>query len=439
MNRAQILMLLAAMVLALHGSALIGSEPVPEPEPGPDPRLEPLPNGPREPDPRRDPDPAKIRDLLRKAQDRQAKTTEEPTRKVEVTDKTLADARQAGLKWLMENQAKDGHWGKTYPIAVTSFATLAILSAEEEPFKGEAGKMLLKAVEYLLSQQSDGVFKSNGHSWIHGQGFATLALSETYGRALLCRTKPDLDLTKLAKTIQAAVKAIETNQSTSGGWWYTQGNKRSHEGSTTVTAVQAIVSAKNFGFVITKEVLDKGFDYLKKCQNPDGGFDYKLGDSTSMREGTAADVATLALMKKFDYAVMMNGKKFLVKMTPARISQERFQYYGHFYGCMGMRLLGQELRGLRKQTDEYTEGALADVLSWQDPKTGAWPIRGNWFGTQENEGYATAFATLIVSVPQGRLSIFNRKPPKLPEADKPEPEKGDQKPFEPVALHRTAK
>lgn len=433
MNRAEIILLLAAMVLALSGSASIAAEPGEPPHRRPD--LQQPPNGPREPLPQIEPDDAESLEQVRKNREAAEKAQKESGRKVDVTDKTLADARKAGLKWLIANQTKDGCWGKTYPIAVTSFATLAILSAEEEPFKGEAGKTLLKAVEYLLSQQSDGVFKSNGHSWIHGQGFATLALSETYGRALLSETKPDLDLKKLAKTIQAAVKAIETNQSTSGGWWYTQGNKRSHEGSTTVTAVQAIVSAKNFGFVVTKEVLDKGFDYLKKCQNSDGGFDYQLGDHVSMREGTAADVATLALMKKFDYAVMMNGKKFLVKMTPARISQERFQYYGHFYGCMGMRLLGQELRGLRKETDKYTQGALADVLSWQDAKTGAWPIRGNWFGNQENEGYATAFATLIVSVPQGRLSIFNRKPPKLPEAA---PEKTAPEPAEPVALHPSA-
>lgn len=47
-------------------------------------------------------------------------------------------------------------------------------------------------------------------------------------------------------------------------------------------------------------------------------------------------------MKKFDYAVMMNGYKFLLKITPHTphaITQERFPYYGHFYGTMGMRLL----------------------------------------------------------------------------------------------------
>ena len=39
-------------------------------------------------------------------------------------------------------------------------------------------------------------------------------------------------------------------------------------------------------------------------------------------EGTAGDVATLGLLRKFDYAVMMNGYKFLLKVTPAGISKE---------------------------------------------------------------------------------------------------------------------
>ena len=77
---------------------------------------------------------------------------------------------------------------------------------------------------------------------------------------------------------------------------------------------KALVSAANFGIEIDEAVLRKGFDYLKRCQNPDGGFDYKLGPGTvSMKEGTTGDVATLALMRMFDYEVMTKGVEFLLK------------------------------------------------------------------------------------------------------------------------------
>lgn len=326
-------------------------------------------------------------------------------------------ARDKGLAWLSKNQAKDGSWGKQYTIAVTSFACLSYLAAADEPFVGEHGKALIKGLGFLLANQNDGVFHPQGHSWIHGQGFATLALAEAYGRSLLCKTKPDMDADKLKIAVTKAVKVIADNQSHSGGWWYTQGSKGSHEGSTTVCAVQALVAASNFGIPIDEKVLDKGFEYLKKCQTKEGGFNYTLGDGTNMKEGTAAGVATLGLMKQFDTTVMLNGVQFLYKLTPAVISNERFPYYGHFYGCMGMQLLGQEFKEDKAtftKTQDYIHAAQKDIAGWLQPD-GHFPLKG-WTkdGSQENEGYSTAWATLVLGVPEGRLSIYNRKAPKLP-------------------------
>jgi len=331
-----------------------------------------------------------------------------------VEAKPIKPACDKALTWLTEHQQPSGAWGKEYTIAVTSFACLSYLGHCDEPFSDDAnGRALLNGLKYLLSKQKEGMFENQGHTWIHGQGFATLALAEAYGRGLLCKNKPDLDSKALKQTITQAIKVIEVNQSTSGGWWYRPGSKSQHEGSTTVTAVQAMVSARNFGIDIDKEVLDKGFEYLKKCQNKDGGFDYMLGPGeVSMKEGTAADVATLALMEKFDYAVMINGFKFLTKITPATISRERFPYYGHFYGCMGMRLLGEEFKPYRKQTQGYINQATADLLDWQQAD-GTWPIK-SWMKGKEDAAYSTAFASLALSVHDGRLSIFCRTPPKLP-------------------------
>jgi len=331
--------------------------------------------------------------------------------------KACVQARVKGLAWLTKHQNADGSWGKTYTIAVTSFASLSYLADSQEPFAGPNGAALTKGLAYLMKIQKNGQWPYQRNNWIHGQGFATLALSEAVGRTIFCKTKPDIDLKAMRQTVAQAVKAIAANQSTSGGWWYRPGSKGSHEGSTTVCAVQALVSAANFGVEINDEVLDKGFEYLKRCQNKDGGFDYQLDNSpntVSMKEGTAADVATLGLMRKFDYAVMMNGHKFLLKLTPATISKERFPYYGHFYGCMGMRLLGQEFKSLQGKTSAYSAAAQKDVLSWQD-KEGAWPVKGSWWPSQGGtKAYATAFATLVLSVDGGHLSIYNRKPPKLP-------------------------
>ncbi|MDA1055810.1 MAG: terpene cyclase/mutase family protein [Planctomycetota bacterium] len=342
---------------------------------------------------------------------------DEPSKanELQTESEILAAAREQGLDWLTKNQAPDGSWGKSYTIAVTSFACLSYLGASDEPYIGARGRGLVKGLQFLIANQRDGQFTAQGHTWIHGQGFATLALSEAYGRSLFAKTKPDIDTQQIRDIAGQAVQVIANNQSTSGGWWYTPGSPGSHEGSTTVCAVQALVSASNYGLEIDKSVLARGFEYLKRCQNEDGGFDYKLGDAQSMKEGTAGGVATLGLMKKFDYSVMIKGYNFLLKITPATISQGQFPYYGQFYGCMGMHLLRQEFGGdeaYRENTSQYIAAAHKDMLSWQQ-EDGAWPPKG-WVASSEGEAYGTAFATLLLSVPESRLSIYNRRPPKLP-------------------------
>ena len=322
-----------------------------------------------------------------------------------------------GLDWLVAHQAENGSWGKTYTVAVTSFACLSMLAAADEPFETERGNVLVKGLNFLLSKQTDGMFVKQGHTWIHGQGFASLTLSEAYGRSLIAKTKPDIDPKKLLEVVTKSVAVIAENQSTSGGWWYTVGNRSGHEGSTTCCAVQALVSADNFGIEIDKTVLEKGFKYLKNCQNPDGGFDYKMGPGTaSMKEGTGGGVATLGLMRKFDYAVMMNGYKFLLKITPHAISEAQWPYYGHFYGTMGMRLLGQEMTSFKPKTDGYLDGAQSDIISWQR-EDGSWPNKSWIKAKAEDEAYGSAFGTLTLSIRDGRLSIFNREPPKIAKLD----------------------
>src|SRR5262249_10167122 len=203
--------------------------------------------------------------------------------------KEVATAGARGLDWLTKNQAADGSWGKTFTVGVTGIACLAYLSAADEPFTGERGKALVKGLQFLLANQKDGMFPAQGTSikfWSHGQGFATLALAEAYGRSLTCKTKPDIDTKKLRDVFTKAVKEIAKHQHTSGGWAYSAIQPDFVEGSTTVCAVQALVSARNYGIDIDSTVLDKGFEYLKKCQNADGSFHYVQGDGQSMKGGT---------------------------------------------------------------------------------------------------------------------------------------------------------
>jgi hypothetical protein len=84
---------------------------------------------------------------------------------------------------------------------------------------------------------------------------------------------------------------------------------------------------------------------------------------------------------------------------------------------MGMHLLYQEYKGdkaFETKTQSYLREVQKELLAWQK-QDGAWPVKGFMAqGNLENEGYATAFAMIALQVPQSRLSIQNRIPPKLP-------------------------
>src|SRR5262245_2104595 len=325
-----------------------------------------------------------------------------------------AEAVKKAVDYLKTTQAKDGHWGGQFSVAVTSMAGLAILASHDEPFSPE----LLKAISWVRSQVTDGRIPKGGHTWLHGQGFATLFLSEVYGRARLSAKKPDLDLEALKKIVESMAKAVEEAQSVSGGWYYDSAAGRDeHEGSTTVCAVQALRSAANFGIRTEESVLEKGFEYLKKTQNEDGSFQYRLGDGSHMQEGTAGGIATLALMRKLDFAVLINGANYLGKVGQETIIKNRFPYYGHFYSVIAMKHIDEEMgaavpcaKGWRKPVFEW-------LLKSQE-KDGHWPLMG-WMVGSGGEGdrhdYSTAMGILILSVPGERVSIFKRRAPKMPE------------------------
>ena len=89
---------------------------------------------------------------------------------------------------------------------------------------------------------------------------------------------------------------------------------------------------------------------------------------------------------------------------------------------MGMHLLGQEYKDdkeFRTNTARYIAETQLELLAWQQ-KEGGWPNKG-WIKDREQaetNAYATAFSTMTLFIPEGRLSIYNRMPPKLPKGAK---------------------
>ena len=79
----------------------------------------------------------------------------------------------------------------------------------------------------------------------------------------------------------------------------------------------ALRAARNAGIDVPKEKVDKCIEYVKRCQNPDGGFSYVAGQgpgSGFARSG--AGVASLYYAGIFEGDNLKNGLNYLKQYLP---------------------------------------------------------------------------------------------------------------------------
>src|SRR6266851_2383979 len=195
-------------------------------------------------------------------------------------------AIDAGLAYLAQSQHPDGSFGtEGYKgnVAITSLGALAMMSGGHQPGRGKYGKVVRDALEYVLSQEQGNPagflynarpWRQGGHGPMYGHGFGTLFLAEVYG---MLHNKDQRD--RLHDTLKRAVELIIKSQNKSGdkagGWRYKPGDGDA-DISVTICQIMALRAARNAGFYVPKSTADRCIDYVKRCQDRDGGFHYQL-------------------------------------------------------------------------------------------------------------------------------------------------------------------
>lgn len=316
---------------------------------------------------------------------------------VEITPPAL-QATERGLAFLATQQARNGSFGPQYQVAITSLAGLAFLAHGNQPGQGKYGEQIRAAIRYLVVDCASprGGFITEpglGQSRMHGHGFATMFLAEAWGMSETLG--PELR-DRLQGTLERAVRTIETSQSRLGGWFYTPDQKEMDEGSVTVCAVAALRAARNAGFAVNKQVIDKAILYLKKSANKDGSFKYSLsmGQMRSSSALTAAAVSTLNFAGEYSLAEVQNGLKYLQKFKPGTDHNNGHQFYEDFYAALAMFQAGGAF------WEEWFP-LIRDNLLKRQSKSGAWEGE---YGPE----YCTSLACLILQIPNRYLPIFQR-------------------------------
>ncbi len=311
-----------------------------------------------------------------------------------LVDRRTNAAVRAGLGYLVARQNEDGCFGSSgyrRHVAVVSLAGMAFMASGSAPGRGPYGDNVNRCVRYLLNHCQDSGFifapDATSRGPMYGHGFATLFLAEAYGMW------PTADL---RDRLQRAVKLIIDTQNEEGGWRY-QPERQDADISVTICQVMALRAARNAGLFVPNKTVDRCIDYVKQCQNADGGFSYMLPSGVSQFPRSAAGVVALYSAGIYEGDEVKRGIQYLMQFTPRpnAMSLESHFFYGHYYAVQAMWQTGGD------RWKQWYPAIRETLLSMQKKKD------GSWFDQICSE-YGTAMACLILQMPNNYLPIFQR-------------------------------
>lgn len=302
-------------------------------------------------------------------------------------------AMERGLHALAGMQLEDGSFGSggfRGNAGICALAGLAFIAGGSTPDRGPHGQQVTRCVDYLLAcaQPSGFVVQSGqaGYGPMYGHGFATMFLAECYGMS----QRPELR-EKLERAVQLTVNC----QNDEGGWRY-EPQRMPGDISVTVSQVMALRAARNAGIEVPRETIERAIGFVKRSQNPDGGFMYMLNGGESAFPRSAAGVVALYSAGVYDSPEITKGLDYLTRFQPKpdAAPYEGYFFYGHYYAMQAMWHAGGE-----RWQNWYP--AVRDQLIARQQEDGSWT-------GEVSTDYCTAMACLALEVPNNVVPIFQR-------------------------------
>ncbi|MEZ6013953.1 MAG: hypothetical protein R3F49_02460 [Planctomycetota bacterium] len=319
--------------------------------------------------------------------------------------------------------------GERAHVAVTALAALAWMSGGSTTNRGPHQQEVTRALEYLLACTERAGDEHPGYvhdrqdsiSRMHGQGLAALAFAEAY------TLSPESSLgRRLSETLKLVVERIEVSQGAEGGWYYDPFRTAAHEGSVTVSLVQALRAARNAGILVNPGVIARAVQYLERSQLQErgadgalprdfGGFRYSLVDAQTSVALTAAGLSTLHATGVYDGPVVRDGYDYIWRKLAARevdlargdtSAHPAFPYYERFYLAQALWQNPDPTTFARWASDEFPRIVAAQRAdgAWDDVRNGAGGRVHGRYGTS----YATATNCIVLSLPESQLPILAR-------------------------------
>ena len=211
--------------------------------------------------------------------------------RVQSVDDALSSISRAA-RYLVEKQNPDGSWGsgaadsvqwllfsvetfKAFQVGSNALAFMALLAVDETPERRAA---IDRAFEFLVDTR----IPLRGNDWDIDCSWSALYGFQSMVAAAADPRFQGTDVHERAKKRGLEFYAVlERNQEPHGGWGYYEGPAVSRRPTwatsfATACVVPALARARELGWPISEEVLQRAVRYLERCRLPTGAYTYDL-------------------------------------------------------------------------------------------------------------------------------------------------------------------
>ena len=315
----------------------------------------------------------------------------------------LEIAIDRGLFFLQKQQKADGSFDAIGPAnANTGLALLAFLASGHTPDAGKYGLTVRAALDYLASQKPEGGYFGRDDGRMYSHCIVTLALAEAHGTETdeLQRRRVRATLDKCLAVLLAA-QDVRKDKGSEGGWRYEPTSSDS-DLSVTAWCTLALRACQNAGLNVPPERFERATTYMLSCYRPQTKvFAYQPGGDGSIAM-TAAALLNLHLAGAGRSPEAEGAASLLMQKPPK--DGERYHYYTLYYVTEAAFQAGD------KAWPILWKNTCDQLLASQRKDDGSWPAKPNEPGGDHKPGrfYATAMASLTLSVPLGLLPVYQR-------------------------------
>ena len=336
--------------------------------------------------------------------------------------KQLERSVDKALSYLATRQEGNGSFA-TLEIGqpgITSLCVLAYLSRGHVPREGEYGRLLDRAIQYVLrSQQSDGLLFGlpvQNREWgdkrhktgAYNHAIAGVMLAEVYG--MTQGEQSD----EIGRAIVSAIKFSIAQQmrrkpfpDEKGGWRYLVATTNDADLSVTAWEVMFLRAARNAGFDVPVENIDMAMDYVRRMYVPERktfayGIQGMRGQQTRAMAGSG--ILLLSLGGEHHTEMAKATGEWIKRHEFMRYNKIVFEtehyHYGAYYCSQAMFQLGG------KDWEQFFPKFMQVHLAGQQAN-GSWPPEPNRDG-EYGETYTTSLMVLSLTPPFQLLPIYQR-------------------------------